>query len=198
MAHRFAEIAFTPAVREQQVLRGSRSRYERMEATAGPNDELGPDEAAFIAARDSFYLATVSETGWPHVQHRGGPPGFLKVVSPRRLLMPNFKGNSQYVSVGNASGNDRVAMILMDYPNRRRLKILGRMRSLSLSEAAPELLQAVEARDYRARIEHVFIIEVEAFDWNCPQHVTPRFSAAEVDALVAHLRERIAALEGGA
>lgn len=195
MSHKFAEIAFTPTVREQQELHGSRSRYERMEELAGPNDELGPDEAEFIAERDSFYMATVSETGWPYVQHRGGPPGFLKAVSPKRLLMPDFKGNAQYVSVGNAATNDRVAMILMDYPNRRRLKILGRLRTLTPAEAGPELMRAVEPRDYRARIERVFVIDVEAFDWNCPQHVTPRYTAAQVEEITAPLRARIAELE---
>jgi predicted pyridoxine 5'-phosphate oxidase superfamily flavin-nucleotide-binding protein len=182
-------------VREQPELPGARARYERMEALADPNDALGLEEAAFIAGRDSLYLATVSETGWPYVQHRGGPPGFLKVLSPTRLLMPDFKGNAQYVSVGNAAANDRVALILMDYPGRRRLKILGRLRTLSPSEAGPELLEAAEPRDYRARVERLFVIDVAAFDWNCPQHVTPRYTAAQVEEIVAPLTARIAELE---
>ena len=194
MSHRFAEIAFTDSVKAAQEHYRTRAQNERLEA-GGPNDALGRAEAEFIAARDSFYMATVSETGWPYVQHRGGPPGFLRVLGPRQLAFADFRGNVQYVSVGNLARNDRVALILMNYPRRQRLKVLGRMRSVDVAELAPELLKRVEMPSYRARVERVMLIDVEAFDWNCPQHITPRFTQAEVDAAVRPLKQRIAQLE---
>jgi uncharacterized protein len=192
MTHRFAEIAFTESVKAAQEHYRTRSQNERFTTHGGPNDALGPGEAEFIAARDSFYMATVSETGWPYVQHRGGPPGFLRVLGPRQLAFVDFRGNTQYVSVGNLMQNDRVALILMDYPKRLRLKILGRTRSVSIAELDPEVLQRVEIPSYRARVERVIVIDLEAFDWNCPQHITPRFTQAEVEATVRPLKERIA------
>ena len=195
MTHRFAQIAFTDAVKGAQERYGSRALYQRLDARGGTHDELGPVEAEFIAGRDSFYLATVSETGWPYVQHRGGPPGFLRVLGPRTLGFADFRGNVQYVTVGNVAKNDRVALILMDYANRRRLKILGHMRGVDAAQADPELLHSVEAADYRARVERIMLIEVEAFDWNCPQHITPRYTEAEVAEQTAPLRARIAELE---
>jgi predicted pyridoxine 5'-phosphate oxidase superfamily flavin-nucleotide-binding protein len=195
MSHRFAEIAFTGAVKAAQTRNGSRAQNQRMAERAGPNAELTDREAAFVAARDSFYLATVSETGWPYVQHRGGPPGFLKVIDSRTLAFADFGGNRQFVSVGNAAANDRVALLLMDYGQQLRLKLLGRMRMHDLGDAPPELVFEVELPDYRARIERVAVITVEAFDWNCPQHITPRFTEAEVRKSVQSLLDRIAALE---
>jgi hypothetical protein len=182
MAHRFAEIAFTDGVKAAQVRNGSRAANARMEALAGPNAELGVREAEFIAARDSVYLATVSETGWPYLQHRGGPAGFLRVVDARTLAFADFGGNRQYVSVGNAASNDRVALFLMDYANRRRLKLLGRIEFHDLGDAPPELAFEVELPGYRARVERVAVIRVEAFDWNCPQHITPRYTLGELAA----------------
>ena len=195
MTHRFAEIAFTDAVKAAQTRYGTRAHNQRLEARAGPDAALTDREAAFIAARDSFYLATVSETGWPYVQHRGGPPGFLKVIDPGTLAFADFGGNRQFVSVGNAATNDRVSLILMDYAQRLRLKVLGRMRMFDLGDAPLELVFEVELPDYRARIERVAVIAVEAFDWNCPQHITPRFTEAEVRAAAQPLHDRIAALE---
>jgi predicted pyridoxine 5'-phosphate oxidase superfamily flavin-nucleotide-binding protein len=195
MTHRFAEIAFTGSVKAAQEHYRTRSHNERFETQGSPNDTLGPAEAEFIAARDSFYMATVSETGWPYVQHRGGPPGFLRVLGPRQLAFADFRGNLQYVSVGNLARNDRVALILMDYPRRQRLKVLGRMRSVDVSELDPEMLQRVEMPTYRARVERVMLIDVEAFDWNCPQHITPRFTQADVDGVLQPLRQKIADLE---
>jgi hypothetical protein len=173
----FGEIAFTPAVRALQARDGSREVYARMEQRAVPGEGLGPDEAGFLARADSFYLATVSETGWPYVQHRGGPQGFLKVLSPTRLAFADFRGNRQLVSVGNAAHNDRASLIVVDYANRQRLKIFGRLRFQDLG-ADPALAQAVALPGYRARLERVATIEVEAFDWNCPQHITPRATAS--------------------
>ena len=195
MAHRFAEIAFTEAVKAAQTRNGSRAQYRRLEERAGPNAELTAREAAFIAARDSFYLATVGETGWPYVQHRGGPPGFLKVIDPRTLAFADFGGNRQFVSVGNVETNDRAALFLMDYARQTRLKLLGRMRMFDLGDAPPEIVFEVELPDYPARIERVAVIEVATFDWNCPQHITPRFTESEVRASVQPLHDRIAALE---
>jgi predicted pyridoxine 5'-phosphate oxidase superfamily flavin-nucleotide-binding protein len=195
MGYPFAAIAFTDAVKAAQTRNGSRTQYQRLEERAGGNTELAEREAAFVAARDSFYLATVSETGWPYVQHRGGPPGFLKVIGPRTLAFADFGGNRQFVSVGNVATDDRVALILMDYPQQTRLKLLGRMRIYDLGDAPPEIVFEVELPDYPARIERVAVIEVAAFDWNCPQHITPRFSAAEVRRAVQPLHDRIAALE---
>ena len=191
----FAEIAFTPAVQALQQAAGSRATYARMQAEGGPGEGMGPQEAAFISAADSFYLASVSESGWPYVQHRGGPAGFVKVLSPTRLAWADFRGNRQYVSAGNTSHDDRVSLIVMDYANRRRLKLMGRLRFSDVADAGADALRAVEMPDYRARIERVATLEVEAFDWNCPQHITQRFTAAQVAAATAPLRERIAELE---
>ncbi len=191
----FAEIAFTPPVQALQEAHGSRPAYARAQAEGSPGEGLGPREAAFISAADSFYLASVGESGWPYVQHRGGPDGFVKVLSPARLAWADFRGNRQYVSAGNASKNDRVSLIFVDYANRQRLKLLGRLRFEDVASAAPELGSAVALPDYRARVEQVAVIDVEAFDWNCPQHITQRFTADQVADASAPLHERIAALE---
>jgi uncharacterized protein len=195
MSHRFADIAFTDAVKAAQEQCGSRLQNERMQQTGGPHDALGEAESAFISQRDSFYMATVSETGWPYVQHRGGPPGFLKVLGPKTLAFADFRGNTQLVSAGNAVANDRVSLILMDYRHRQRLKVLGRIGFEDASGAAPDLLKAVQLPGYRGRVERVALIHIEAFDWNCPQHITPRFTEAEVRAAAQPLHDRIAELE---
>jgi hypothetical protein len=191
----FAEIAFTPAVQALQQRNGSRDAYARLEAKGDPGEGLTTREAEFLAAADSFYLATVSETGWPYVQHRGGPRGFLKVVSPARIAYADFGGNRQYVSAGNLSRDDRAAIIVMDYANRQRLKLLGRLRFDGIGEADPELVFAVELPGYGARTERVGVFDVEAFDWNCPQHITPRFTMEQVEEVLRPLRQRVAQLE---
>ena len=195
MSHRFADIAFTGAVKAVQEQDRSRSQNERLQQTGAPHDALGDAEAAFIAERDSFYMATVSETGWPYVQHRGGPPGFLKVLGTKRLAFADFRGNTQLISAGNAEANDRVSLILMDYRHRQRLKLLGRVRFEEVGRANADIVKAVQLPQYRSRVERVGVIEVEAFDWNCPQHITPRFTEAEVRSAAQPLRERIAELE---
>ena len=195
MTHRFADIAFTPNVQRLQERHGSRAQYARMQERSGPNDALGPDEAELLAEADSFFLATVSETGWPYVQHRGGPAGFVKVLSPTTLAFADFRGNLQHVSTGNALGDDRASIIVVDYARRRRLKLLGRLRFLDLADADPELVRHVELPGYLARVERVALFEVAAFDWNCPQHITPRFTEGEIDAATQPLRDRIAELE---
>jgi hypothetical protein len=193
MGHKFAEIAFTPNVKKAQEVNGSRRSYARLEHGEVHHDVLGPNEAAFIAERDSFYMATVSETGWPYIQHRGGPPGFIRVLDNKTIGFADFRGNRQYVSVGNLETDDRVSMILMDYPNRARLKILGRARLVGLDEQ--DILHRLSLPDYRAVVERGFVITIEALDWNCPQHITPRFTPAEIEEAVAPLRQRIAELE---
>jgi predicted pyridoxine 5'-phosphate oxidase superfamily flavin-nucleotide-binding protein len=194
MAQKFAEISFTPSVKAAQTRYGSRAANERFESAEDSGDTLGAVEAQFIEARDGFYQATVNENGWPYVQFRGGPPGFLKVLDERTIGYADFRGNVQYLSVGNLAGNERIAMILMDYPNRRRLKIWARARIVHEDEDS-ELLARLEVPTYRARVERAVVMTIEAIDWNCPQHITPRFTESEIDELAAPLRERIAELE---
>ena len=194
MGHKFAEIAFTPTVRQVQEQLGSRSSYARVEAgEALRNHLLGPSEAGFIGERDSFYMASVSETGWPYIQHRGGPKGFVRVLDEKTIGFADYRGNRQYVSVGNFMTNDRVALFFMDYPNRTRLKLLGRAKLIDASDTAT--LERLDVPGYRARVERGFLISVEAFDWNCPQHITQRYTLADVEQATAALRQRIGELE---
>jgi ferredoxin-NADP reductase/predicted pyridoxine 5'-phosphate oxidase superfamily flavin-nucleotide-binding protein len=179
MAHKFAEIAFTPTVRAIQKVAGSRLAYSGMDEGEAYNHRLGQREADFISKRDSFYLATVSETSWPYLQHRGGPAGFVKILDEGTLGFADYSGNRQYVSTGNLRSNNRVALFFMDYPNRRRLKLLGRVREIGADE--PELLAQLERAEYPAQVERGFIIAVHGFDWNCPQHISPRFTLAELE-----------------
>lgn len=195
MTRHFAELAFTPNVRAQQERHGSRAQYRRMRETGHQPDRLGPEEAGFLEAADSFYLATVSETGWPYVQHRGGPKGFVTVLSPERIAFADFRGNLQYVSAGNAAGNDRVALIVMDYVHRSRLKLLGHLHFVDVSEADAELVRKVSPTGYPAQVERIAIIDVAAFDWNCPQHITQRYSRQQVEVMIDSLRAQIANLE---
>ena len=181
MAHKFAEIAFTPTVRAIQSAEGSRASYARMDEGEDYNQLLTERESGFIAARDSFYMASVSETGWPYLQHRGGPAGFMKILDEHTLGFTDYSGNRQYVSTGNFLSDDRVALFFMDYPNRRRLKMLGRVRIVG-PEGADTLALLGDA-DYPGRVERAFVIQVEAFDWNCPQHITPRFTETELAGL---------------
>jgi predicted pyridoxine 5'-phosphate oxidase superfamily flavin-nucleotide-binding protein len=195
VGHKFAEIAFTDTVKSVQQALGSRSGYARREGgDVDFNDRLGPSEAQFIAERDSFYIATVSETGWPYVQHRGGPKGFLRALDEKTLGFADFAGNRQYVSVGNLKTDDRVSLFLMDYPNRTRLKLLGRARVVG-NDGDDDLVRRLSVPGYRARTERAVVITVEAFDWNCPQHITSRFTTDEIEVAVQPLRKRIAELE---
>jgi len=183
MTSALARIAFTPNVRAAQTRMGSREGYRRLEAGEDEIAALGPMEIEFIAERDSLYQGTVGESGWPYVQHRGGPPGFLKVLDERTLGYADFSGNRQYLSVGNLVGEDRVSLFLMDYAQQRRLKIWGRARLVDES-LEPELIARLESPDYRARVERGVVIRVEAYDWNCPRYITPRYTKAQVDALL--------------
>ncbi len=192
MAYAFAEIAFTEAVRDIQNKMGSGAFYEKLlEANPEQAGQLGEGEAAFIAARDGFYQATVSETGWPYVQFRGGPPGFLKVLDGKTVAYADFRGNRQYVSVGNLTGNDRVSLILMDYPNRRRLKFLGRARF----DDDEKLINDLHVEGYKAKPERAVVIDVEAFDWNCPAHIPQRLTVQEFEPVLATMRQQILQLQ---
>ncbi len=188
MGNHFLEIASTPSVSAAQAANGSGALNARALAGERRSDRLTPAEAAFIAGRDSFYLATVSETGWPYIQHRGGPPGFLRVLDEKTLAFADFRGNRQYISLGNAAVSGRAALFLMDYAHRRRLKIYVHIAAKDQSDD-PALAEAVTSPDYRGKSERIFVLEVEAFDWNCPQHITPRFSEAELAPLFARMQQ---------
>jgi uncharacterized protein len=199
MSHAFADVAFTPAVKAQQRRDGSRAGYarafERDDGGEVTHRELGADEAAFLAEQRSFVMATVSETGWPYVQHRGGPKGFLKALDERRIAFADFAGNRQLISVGNiAAGNDRVALLLIDYAQRVRLKILGRIEVRDLARDDP-LFDALTDPAYAAKPQRAFIITIEAFDWNCPQHIPVRIDAEDVQRALDVRDARIAELE---
>jgi predicted pyridoxine 5'-phosphate oxidase superfamily flavin-nucleotide-binding protein len=193
----YGTIAFTDDVRAVQCHHGSQAFYDRKriagEATPGP-DPLTEDERDYLAERDSFYLATVSDTGWPYVQFRGGPKGFLRVLDLHFVGWADFRGNLQYISAGNLAGDNRVSIIAVDYVHRRRLKIFGHARIVT-AEEDPQLADALKDPAYKAVVERAVVIDVEAFDWNCPQHITPRFTAAELEPVLAGLRDQLAALQ---
>lgn len=187
-----SDIAFTPAVKAQQERMGSRKAYHRMEERGGWNDRVDAELAAFIAERDSFYLGTASADGRPYIQHRGGPKGVLKVLDAKTLAFADYAGNRQYISMGNLAENDRAFIFLMDYPNRRRIKIWGRAEVV---EDDDELLRSVTDADYGARLERVFVFHLEAWDRNCPQHIQPRFSEESLRSKNEALLRRVAELE---
>jgi hypothetical protein len=215
MGRRFQELAFTPLVQQEQKRHGSRDQYQRVYDAGKAGDALGTQEQAFIAARDSFYMASVSETGWPYVQHRGGPAGFLRVLEPKLLGFADLRGNKQYISLGNLEHDARVALFLMDYPHQTRLKILGRVEAIEVGAGIgtgkgrgagteqdariAELLPRLEFVDPEtgkaATPEHILLIHVEAVDWNCPQHITPRYTLEEFEPSLTALRQRLEALE---
>lgn len=195
MPRRFAEITFTDSVKAAQTRYGSRAANLGFELAVEPHQALTLREKEFIEARDGFYQASVSQNGWPYVQFRGGPPGFLKMLDGRTLGYADFRGNLQYISVGNLSADTRIALILMDYPNRRRLKIWARAKVTDEADD-PELIARLEMPSYRARVERAVVLTVEAYDWNCPQHITPRFTEDEARAwLRTPLEHRLAELE---
>jgi len=187
-----SDVAFTPAVKSIQQRLGSRSTYERVEQGPGWARTITEELAGFIAERDSFYLGTASAEGQPYIQHRGGKPGFLKVVDEHTLAFAEFSGNRQYISMGNLSENDRAFIFLMDYPNRRRVKIWGRAEFV---EDDHELLTRLVDADYDARPERAFVFHVEAWDVNCPQHITPRFTQTEIESVIRELERRNEALQ---
>ncbi|WP_226581581.1 pyridoxamine 5'-phosphate oxidase family protein [Acuticoccus sediminis] len=193
MPYGFLDIALTPSVRAAQKSMGADHLWEDFKGHRA-YDRFSQNEAAFIAERDSFYMASVSENGWPYVQHRGGPPGFLKVIDDRTLAFADYRGNRQYISLGNVNADDRVCLFLMDYPRQGRLKIYARVEALALDDD-PALTAAVLDEGYRAKVERIFRLRLEAFDWNCAQHITPRFTQPQVEQAMGSVLERIAALE---
>ena len=192
MADYTSDVAFTPAVKAMQERLGSRAGYARMERKGGWQDTVTDDLAAFLATRDSLYLATASAEGQPYIQHRGGPKGFLKVLDKKRLAFADFKGNRQYITLGNLSENPRAHIFLMDYPNRQRVKIWGRAEVV---ESDPRLLETLSDPAYGGVPERAIVFHLEAWDVNCPQHITPRYTEDDVAAAFAKLQGRIQDLE---
>jgi len=182
MSQNFTKFAFTESVKRAQTRYGTRQSYAGME-TAGDRYRLTEREAGFLQSRDSFYMATVGENGWPYVQFRGGPRGFLKVLDDATLGYADFRGNGQYISTGNIEASKKASLILMDYPNRQRLKVWAETAIIE-AEQDVELARRLEMPDYEARIERLVILKIQAYDWNCPQHITPRYTEEEFQALL--------------
>ena len=193
MAYGFLDIAITPSVRAAQAEMGADGVWSDFSGHR-EFDRFTDAEKAFIEGRDSFYMASVSETGWPYVQHRGGPRGFLKVLDHRTLAFADYRGNRQYISTGNFAANDRACLILMDYPSRSRVKIYAQVEKLGADED-PALTERVTDSAYKGKLERIFRLKLASFDWNCQQHITPRFTEAEVVAAIDPLRKRLAELE---
>ncbi|CAN5745653.1 pyridoxamine 5'-phosphate oxidase family protein [soil metagenome] len=193
MADRFMHTVLTPSVLAAEKHYYGRS-YPTYPAEPGP-DALTADEAAFIQSRDSFYLATVTENGWPYIQHRGGPIGFVRVLGPRQIGFADYGGNRQMISVGSISREDRVSLFMMDYPQRERVKILGHAKVFDAREHVELAAQVAPPSGHAGKVERIFIIDILSYDWNCPKFITPRFTAAEVNELTAPMKARIAELE---
>ena len=182
MGHKFADILFSDPVKKLQEENGSRHGYARLDDQPDYNYLINEKVTSFLQERDSFYMASVSPDGWPYIQHRGGPKGFVRILDTTRIGFSDFSGNRQYISAGNFQENNRVSLFFMDYPNRRRLKVLGRMETISLSDS--ENINLLEDPDYGAKTERGFVVHVEAYDWNCPQHITPRYDEQTVQKLL--------------
>ncbi len=193
MARNFAEIAYSPAVKEMQEKMGSRPSYARMEQATFA-DGLTGNEEAFIAERDSFYMASTGDSGYPYIQHRGGPKGFLKVLDSKHIAFIDFKGNMQYISVGNLATNNKVALIMVDYPAKARLKVYATATIVDLKDG-PGLFARLDLGDYKFKPERMMVLEIEAYDWNCPQYITPRYTLEEIDAAMTPQRNQVAILE---
>lgn len=194
MSHKFFDLTFTESVKKAQERYGSRRSYARSEGGKPDFYGLGDAEQDFIEQRDSFYMATVNNDGQPYLQFRGGAQGFLKVLDDKTLGFADFRGNMQYISVGNLQENKKAALFLMDYPNQTRLKILANVEVIDAKDA-PEIIEKLTVPNYKAKIERAMILHVEAFDWNCPQHITPRYTMDEIKQMVAPMNEHIAKLE---
>jgi uncharacterized protein len=193
MAKNFAEIAFSTAVKEMQEKLGSRAAYARTERDTYV-DGLTENEADFISERDSFYMASIGENGFPYIQHRGGPKGFLKVLDAKRLGFIDFKGNMQYITVGNLTTHNQVAIIMVDYPARARLKIFAKAEILELKDN-PGLYASLDLKEYKFRPERMMVLHIEAYDWNCPQHITPRYTVEDIELAFSSQRSLITGLE---
>jgi uncharacterized protein len=193
MAKNFAEIGFSPASKALQEKMGSRASYARVEANTFFNG-LTENERDYIAERDSFYMGTVGENGFPYIQHRGGSNGFLKVLDKNRLGFVDFIGNKQYISLGNLATNPNVALFLMDYARKTRLKIYAKAEIIELKDD-PKLFDLLDLKDYNFHPERMIVLHIEAFDWNCPQHITPRFTTEEIEKALLPQRAYIKQLE---
>ncbi len=179
MPRKYTQLTFTDSVKRTQERYGSRRQGAKLEAMDWQDDRLGQREIDFISQRDGFYVASVGENGWPYVQFRGGPQGFLKVTDDRTLAFADFRGNLQYITTGNIRNDDRVALFLMDYANRQRLKLMARAEIFDADDR-PDLVEQLADPEYGARVERAVVYHIEAFDWNCPQHITPRWTEAEL------------------
>jgi predicted pyridoxine 5'-phosphate oxidase superfamily flavin-nucleotide-binding protein len=193
MAKNFAAIAFTDAIKAMQEKNGSRSSYARIERDKYV-DGLTENEINFIAQRDSFYMASTGENSFPYIQHRGGPKGFVKVLDAKRIGFIDFKGNMQYISVGNIATNNNVALIMVDYPSKIRLKILAEAEVVELKDN-PALYELLDLAEYKFKPERMIVLNIEAYDWNCPQHITPRYTVEDITAAFSAQRDYIAMLE---
>jgi len=194
MGYTYGSLVFTPVVKALQERHGSRRQYAKRETSGLPDHGLGPNEIDFLGEADSFYMASVGATGWPYVQHRGGPKGFLKAIDEHTVAFADFRGNKQFISTGNLTTDDRVALILVDYPRQARLKILGHVKILE-GAAAQDWIQKLHDPSYGAAVERVFLIHVDAFDWNCQQHITPRFTEEQIRESLSQIEDRMQALE---
>jgi hypothetical protein len=193
MARNYGELAFTSAVKEMQERLGSRKNYARMERDTYV-DGLTENETEFIAQRDSFYLATIGANDYPYIQHRGGPKGFVKVLNPKKVGFIDFRGNMQFISVGNIATNNNVSMIMVDYPARARLKIYARANIIELKDD-PDLYESLDLPEYKFRPERMIVFDIEAYDWNCPQHITPRYSLEDIQQLLVFQKYELKQLE---
>jgi predicted pyridoxine 5'-phosphate oxidase superfamily flavin-nucleotide-binding protein len=194
MAYTYGSLVFTPAIKALQERYGSRRQYAKREASGFSQEGLGPSETEFLAECDSFYMASVGANGWPYVQHRGGPQGFLKVIDEHTVAFADFRGNKQYISTGNLMTDDRVSLILVDYPRQARLKILGHVKILEGADGK-EWVEKLRDPNYDAVVERVFVIHVDAFDWNCQQHITPRFTEEQIETALSPIEKRMEGLE---
>lgn len=189
---KISDIAFTPTVKAQQEKNGSREAYERMMSQRDWQHKITPQLTSFLAEADSFYLATANQEGQPYIQHRGGPKGFVKIIDEHTIAFADYTGNKQYISVGNITENQKVHLFFMDYPNRYRIKVWGEVRVVEDDET---LLEKIMDEGYRAKPERVMLITLTAWDINCPQHITPRYSLEQMEPELTRLKNRIKELE---
>ena len=194
MTDNFTELAFTESVKAQQEKYGTRAAYSRMERGGKFRNQLTWQENSFIKTRDSFYISSVGKNGWPYMQFRGGPKGFLKAIDDHTLAFADFRGNGQYITTGNFNDNNKTVLFLMDYPNKKRLKIWAETEVLDPADH-PELAEQLVQPNYEATVERIIVFKVQAFDWNCPQHITPRYTQEEAGGSMLKLESRIAELE---
>jgi predicted pyridoxine 5'-phosphate oxidase superfamily flavin-nucleotide-binding protein len=194
MAYPFGSLVFTPVVKALQERYGSRRQYAKREDSGFSQDGIGPSEIEFLAESDSFYMASTGATGWPYIQHRGGPHGFLKVIDEHTVAFADYRGNKQYISAGNVATDDRVALIFVDYPRQARLKILGHVKIFEGADAK-DWIEKVRDPGYKSVIERVFVIKVDALDWNCPQHITPRFTEEQIRTALSPVEKRMQTLQ---